>query len=143
MIVIYISPASGKIHKKYLTSTIYMKTNEDTTYSPTNKQSIISLIFGILTILFFCMGWIPFPFTGIVCFPVSVLFGILALIFGAISLNQIRKHNHSGRPMAWMGITIGGFVFICTLCMLILIASLFIFTPDTFHVPPFLDKYQI
>ena len=120
-----------------------MSTNEETTYSPVNKQSILSLVFGILTIVFFCMGLIPFPFTSLVCFPISVLFGILALIFGAISLNQIRRYNHSGRPMAWTGIVIGGFVFVCILCMVILIASIFIFSPNSIHMPPFLDKYQI
>jgi hypothetical protein len=120
-----------------------MEANEEVTYSPINTQSILSLVFGILTLLFFCTGWLPVPFTGILCFPLSVLLGLLALIFGVISLNRIRKHNHSGRPMAWLGITIGGFVFVCMLCMLILIASYFIFAPDTFQVPPFLDKYQI
>ena len=120
-----------------------METNEEPIYTPTNKQSILSLVFGILTIVFFCMGWFPIPFSGLLCFPVSVLFGIFALLFGAISLNQIRKHNHSGHPMAWMGIMIGGFVFVCMLCMVILIASFFIFAPDSFHVPPFFNNYQI
>jgi len=122
---------------------IFMESNEETIYPPTNKQSIFSLVFGILTIVFFCMGWLPFPLTGTICFPVSVLFGILALLFGVISLHQIRRHNHSGRPMAWLGIVIGGFVFVCVLCVVILIASIFVFSPDSFHVPPFLDKYQI
>ena len=121
----------------------FMETTEVTIYSPANKQSILSLIFGILTIIFFCMGWIPFPFTGIVCFPISVVFGVLALLFGIISLIQFRRHNHSGRPMAWTGIMIGGSVFVCVLCMLILIASIFIFAPNSIHMPPFLDKYQI
>jgi energy-coupling factor transporter transmembrane protein EcfT len=120
-----------------------METMEDSTYSPTNKQSVLSLIFGILTILFFCIGWIPLPFTGFICFPLGILFGILALIFGIISLNQIRRHNHSGRPMAWTGIVIGALVFVCLLCMLIAIISLFIISPDSIQMPPFLDKYQI
>ena len=118
-----------------------METNEEAPYSPVNTQSILSLVFGILTIVFLCMSWLPIPFTGIICFPISVLFGILALIFGIISLNRIRRHNHSGRPLAWMGITIGGFVFLCMLCMLILIAAFFIFAPE--QAQPFLDKYQI
>jgi len=118
-----------------------MESNEEVTDPPTNKQSIISLVLGIFTILFFCMGWMPIPFSGFICFPISVFLGILALLFGIVSLNNIRKHNHSGRPMAWMGITIGGFVFLCMLCMVILIVSFFIFAPD--QVQPFLDKYQI
>jgi uncharacterized membrane protein len=120
-----------------------METNQETTYPPTNKNSILSLVFGIVTIIFFCMAMLPFPFTGIICFPISIFFGIVAILFGVISLSQIRRNNHSGRPMAWTGILIGGCVFICILCMLILMVSAFMLAPDYFHVPPFLDKYQI
>jgi hypothetical protein len=120
-----------------------METNQETAYSPTNKQSILSLVFGILTIVFFCMGLNPIPLTGFICFPLSGLVGILALIFGAISLNQISRHNHSGRPMAWTGIIIGGFVFMCIMCMVIVIISLFIFAPNSIHMPPLLNNYHI
>ncbi len=118
-----------------------MESDEEIIDSPTNPQSIISLVLGFFTILFFCMGWMPIPFSGFICFPISILLGILALLIGLISLNRIRKHNHSGRPMAWMGIMIGGFVFVCMLCMVILVVSFIIFAPD--QVRPLLDKYQI
>ena len=118
-----------------------MEMNEEVPYSPVNTQAVLSLVFGILTLLFFCIGWLPIPFTGFICFPSSVVPGSLALIFGIIALNRIRKHNHSGRPFAWMGITIGVFVFICLLCILILAVSFFIFSPG--QVQPFLDNYQI
>jgi Domain of unknown function (DUF4190) len=120
-----------------------METNEEIPYSPVNSQSVLSLVFGILTLVFFCTGWLPIPFSSVICFPLSTFLGFLALIFGIIALNRIRKHNHSGSPMAWLGITIGGLVFLCLLCTLILIASLFIFAPNTFHMPPFLQNYQI
>jgi hypothetical protein len=118
-----------------------METTEETSDSPVNAQSVISLVLGILTILFFCTGLSPIPFTGFICFPLGIFLGLLALIFGIISLNRIRRHNHSGRPMAWMGITIGGFVFLCLLCMLVLAAALFVFAPD--QVQPFLKNYRI
>jgi hypothetical protein len=117
--------------------------NEEIITPPVNTQSILSLIFGVLTLLSFCTGLLPIPFTGILCFPVSLLLGILALIFGFISLNRIRRHNHSGRPMAWAGIVIGGIIFMCVLCMVVAIASFFIFAPDSFPAPPFLDNYQL
>jgi len=117
--------------------------NEETTTPPINTQSILSFLFGMLTFLFFCTGWVPLPFTSILCFPISLFFGILALIFGMVSLNKIRKHNESGRPMAWTGIMIGGFVFLCVLCMIIALASLFMFAPGSIHLPPFLKNYQI
>lgn len=108
---------------------------------PTNKHSVISLVLGILTILALCGGMAPIPFTGFICFPTTFILGLLALIYGAISLNVIRKNNESGKPLAWMGILSGGFIFMCMLCMLIAIVSLFIFAPDS--VPPIIDGYQI
>jgi hypothetical protein len=120
-----------------------MKTNEEIIHSPINFQSILSLVFGILTILFFCMGLIPFPFTGFICFPASFLFGVLGLIFGTISLNQIQRNNETGRPMAWIGIIIGGFVLMCMICMVIAIAAFFIFAPNSTHLPPFIQNFNV
>ena len=119
-----------------------METNEATSASPISKHSIISLVLGIFTVITFCGGiMIPIPFTSVICAPVSFLLGILALIYGAISLNRIRKHNESGSPMAWMGILSGGFIFLCILCMLVALISLFMAAPESF--PPFLQNYQI
>jgi uncharacterized membrane protein HdeD (DUF308 family) len=116
--------------------------NEKIINSPTNNQAILSLVFGILTIVSFCTGVVPFPLTGFICFPASILFGVLALVFGVISLNQIRRQNESGRPMAWMGIMLGGLVFLCLMCMVIAIASLFIFAPNSIHTPPFFPHFS-
>ncbi|MBI5963312.1 MAG: DUF4190 domain-containing protein [Chloroflexi bacterium] len=89
------------------------------------------------------MSMIPFPFTGLICYPLSFLFGVLALIFGMISLNQIRNRNETGRPMAWAGILIGGFVLMCTICMVIAIAILFIFAPNSIHLPPSIQNFHV
>jgi len=119
-----------------------METNEATPLPSTNKHSIISLVLGILTIVTFCGGVIiPIPFTSFICTPVSFLMGFLALIYGMISLNRIRKHNEAGSPMAWIGILSGGFIFLCILCMLAAVIALFKFAPGS--VPPFLQNYQI
>jgi len=120
-----------------------MNPTEEPGRSQLNNHSIISLLLGVLTFITFCIGWLPFPFTGMICFPVSLLLGILALIFGMISLSKIRRHNESGRPLAWTGIIIGGFVFLCMLCMVIALASFLMVAPDSIPLPPFLDKYQI
>ena len=109
--------------------------------SPINRQAIVSVVLGILTILSFCIGWLPVPFSGIVCFPISLLFGILALIFGVISLIQIRRQNESGHHFAWSGILIGGFVFLCILCMLAAMISFFIYQPGSIFTPHFIQKY--
>jgi len=118
-----------------------MNTNEATSQLPTNRHSIISLVLGILTVVTFCGGFmIPIPFTSLVCAPASFLLGILALICGMISLNKIQKHNEAGRPMAWIGILSGGFIFLCILCLALALVSLFMFAPDA--VPPYLQNYQ-
>ncbi len=108
---------------------------------PTNRHSIISLLLGILTVFFFCSSWMPIPFTGFICYPASFLTGLLSVIYGTISLNGIRKRNEAGKGMAWAGILSGGFVFLCIICMIVLIASLFYFAPET--VQPFIDNYQL
>ena len=109
---------------------------------PTNRHSIVSLVLGLITLFLFCGGiLIPIPFTSFICVPISALIGLGAFIYGIISLNTIRKNNETGHPMAWSGILIGGFVFLCLLCMIVAILSLFNFAPQ--YVPPFLQGYQI
>jgi polyferredoxin len=117
--------------------------NKEAINSPVNNQSVLSLVFGILTIVSFCTGMIPFPFTGFICFPASFLLGILALVFGAISLSRIRRQNESGSPMAWMGIILGGVIFLCVMCMVVALASLFIFSPDSIPLPPAIQNFSI
>ena len=118
-----------------------METNEVIPSPPTNKQSIISLILGILTLLTCCGGMMPLPLLGFICFPASFLLGLSALIYGTVSLIRIKKHNESGHSMAWIGIIIGGFIFFCILLFVIAIVSLFIFAPDTMQ--PIIDNYSI
>jgi hypothetical protein len=120
-----------------------MEPIEQPTLPPFNKHSIVSLILAILTILSFCTGWSPIPFTGFICFPTSVLLGITALAFGFVSLNRIRKHNHRGHSMAWTGIVIGGFVVLCILCMVAaMVAAIYYMPSGTLPLPPFLKDFH-
>ena len=118
-----------------------MDSNEEIFSPPTNKHSIISLILGLLTAISFCGGVMPIPLTGFVCFPTSFLLGLSALIYGAISLRRIKKHNESGHSMAWTGIVIGGFIFFCILSVIVAFISIFIFAPSS--VQPLIDSYSI
>jgi hypothetical protein len=112
------------------------------THPQNNQQALLSLIFGLATILSFCTGMVPLPFTGLICFPLGFIFSVLALIFGIVGLNQVRARSQSGGPMAWAGIVIGGMVFLCVLCVFISLASLFIFAPE--YVPtPIIPGYQL
>jgi hypothetical protein len=63
--------------------------------------------------------------------------------FGAISLNRIQRQKESGRPIAWAGIMIGGFVFMCVMCMIIAAASFFFFAPNSIPTPPFIQNFSI
>lgn len=84
--------------------------------APTNQAAIISLIAAILTVLSFCGGIFPIPFTGYVCFPASALMGLVALGTGLISLGQIRSKGGNGRVYAWIGSIVGGLAGIVLLC---------------------------
>lgn len=117
--------------------------NEEVGNPPLNNQSVLSLVFGILTLLTFCSGWVLFPLTSIFCFPISCLFGFLALVSGAVSLRQISSRYESGSPMAWIGMVLGGIVFLCLMCMVVAIASLFIFAPDAMPTPPFIENFSV
>ena len=117
--------------------------NEEFIRPPVNNQSTLSLVFGILTILSFCAALVPFPFTGFICFPVSLFFGILAMVFGTISLRRISRLNEAGSSRAWIGIMLGGFVFLCVVCMFAALASLYFFSPHTVPLPPFLQFFSI
>jgi hypothetical protein len=116
---------------------------QNTINSPTNTQSILSLVFGILALLLFCIGLVPFPLTDLICYPISFLFAILALVFGAISLSQIRRRIESGRSMAWVGIISGGCVFLCLICMVVVVVALFMFAPNFIHMPPYIQKFLV
>src|SRR5688572_7658712 len=118
-----------------------MDSNEEIFSLPLNKHSIVSLILGLLTAISFCGGVMPIPLTGFVCFPTSFLLGLSALIYGAISLRRIKKHNESGHSMAWIGIVIGGLIFFCILSVVIAFISIFIFAPSS--VQPLIDSYSI
>jgi len=97
----------------------------------TNRNAVISSIAGALTIVSFCLGVAPIPFTVIICYSMSLLFAVLALALGFISLLQIRQSGESGRPLAWIGISVGGLTMLAVLCILAVIVSLF---PSFEHV---------
>jgi hypothetical protein len=91
----------------------------------TNRNAIISSIASALTIVSFCLGVAPIPFTDFICYSISLLFAVLALTLGFISLLQIRQSGESGRPLAWIGISVGGLTMVAVLCIIIIIILFF------------------
>jgi hypothetical protein len=61
----------------------------------TDANAIITLIFGILSILTF---WT-------VIF--GIIFGLIAIIFGGISLSNLKKNGKSGKSIATVGLVLG------------------------------------
>ncbi len=89
---------------------------------PTNRNSILSLVISILTLISFCIGAAPIPLTSLVCYPAGILLGLTALLTGFMALRQIRQTDQPGRWMAWMGIGMGGLTLLAILCAITLVA---------------------
>src|SRR5271157_2353320 len=93
--------------------------------SSTNRSAIISSIAGALTIVSFCLGVAPIPFTDVICYSISLLFAVVALALGFTALLQIRQSGESGRPLAWVGISVGGMTTVAVLCIITIIILFF------------------
>ena len=90
--------------------------NESTTIVPVNRNAVISLIAGILTLLSFCTAVAPIPLTGYVCYPSAAILGLIALTTGITSLAQIKVRKENGRGYALIGVWVGGLAAVASLC---------------------------
>ncbi len=81
-----------------------------------NRNAVISVVAGLLTLLSLCTAVAPIPLTGYVCYPAAVLLGLVALITGVTSLAQIGASREDGRSYALIGISIGTLAVIAALC---------------------------
>ena len=91
---------------------------------PINRRAILNLVLATFALLSFCIGAAPLPLTALICYPVSLLFGIAALWNGAISIQQIRERNENGRSFALIGIKIGALTILFVLCAITLVILL-------------------
>lgn len=89
---------------------------------PTNRNSILSLVISLLTLISFCIGVAPIPLTSLVCYPAGILLGLAGLLTGFMALRQIRQTGQPGRWMAWTGIGMGGLSMLAILCAVTLVA---------------------
>lgn len=93
---------------------------------PTNRMAIVSLASAVLTVSSFCVGFAPFlPMTAPFCYPLALVFGLVALASGVLALVQLRKRNENGRWMAWTGTLLGGMIPFAIVCALTVTASFF------------------
>jgi hypothetical protein len=97
---------------------------------PFNSNSIVGFIVAILTVVSFCIGLAPIPFTALICDPISLIAGTFALIIGIKALRQIRQTGESGRTLALISAWTGGVIIFATLCILTLGILLFPYLAD-------------
>ncbi len=83
---------------------------------PVNRNAVISVVAGLLTLISFCIAVAPIPFTGYLCYPAAVVLGLVAFGTGLASLAQIRKSQEDGRSYALLGIWIGAIAVVASLC---------------------------
>ena len=109
-----------------------MKESMEETFRPPpfNRNSIISFIAAILTVVSFCISLAPIPFTAFICDPLSLIAGTFALITGMKALRQIRLTGESGRTLALISAWTGGVIILATLCVLSLGVLLFPYFAD-------------
>jgi uncharacterized protein DUF4190 len=71
--------------------------------------AVVSLIFGLISVTF---GWI----CG------GPIFGLIAVVLGAVALTQIKRNpqQHSGKPLALVGLITGGIALLVNLAIIAL-----------------------
>jgi hypothetical protein len=87
-----------------------------------NRNALLSLTAGLGTVLAFCLGVAPIPFTDFICYSSSFLLGLTAVAAGFTALFQIQRSGEGGRPLAWIGISIGGASLLAVACTLLILA---------------------
>ena len=103
--------------------------DEPTPINVANRAATGSLIYALLTVLSFCVGLAPIPFSSLVCYPVSLILALLAVSTGVTGLRQIRRGGGTGRGLAWAGISLGGLAILGVLAAAILAALAALFYP--------------
>ena len=90
-----------------------------------NRNAIISLVAALLTLFSFCIAVAPIPLTGYLCYPAAALLGLLSLLTGILALSQIKATKEDGRAYALIGVWVGGFALLASLCAIALGILLF------------------
>jgi hypothetical protein len=109
-----------------------MKESMEETFQsqPFNSNSIISFMAAILTVVLFCIGLAPIPFTAFICDPIRLFAGTFALVTSMKALRQIRLTGESGRTLALISAWTGGVIILAMLCVLTLGILLFPYFAD-------------
>jgi len=85
---------------------------------PFNRKAIIGFIAAMIALLALCIGFLPIPFTILICYPPGLICGIAALVLGIQSQREIRQSNESGKSLAVIAIWAGAITIVATLCII-------------------------
>jgi len=91
--------------------------NEISSLSDINRKALISFLVAALAFLALCAGFLPIPFTVIICYPPGLVLGILSLVYGFIALKEIQQERKRGRRLALLAIGVGSFMVFATICL--------------------------
>jgi hypothetical protein len=82
-----------------------------------NRNALISFLTAVVALLALCAGFLPIPFTAILCYPPGLVLGILSLVYGFTALKEIRLEQKRGRRLAMLAIGVGSFMVFATICL--------------------------
>ena len=86
--------------------------------SDINRKALISFLAAALALLALCVGFLPVPFTVVLCYPPGIALGVVSLIYGIMSLREIRQHGKRGRRLALLAIWSGALMLVMAICMI-------------------------
>jgi hypothetical protein len=81
-----------------------------------NRKAMIGFVFSIHAIIVLCIGFLPIPFTALICYPSGFILGIVSLVLGSIALRELRTDGKNGQPFAWFAAWAGGLIMSAISC---------------------------
>ena len=90
----------------------------------TNRMALFSFMAAIITLISFCIGFLPIPLTGWVCYPLAALTGGTALFTGIRALKILPHSSKNSRLLAKFGIWTGTLTILAVTCLSTLTALL-------------------
>ena len=95
-----------------------MYETETISISDINRKALISFLAAVFALLALCVGFLPIPFTVILCYPPGIVLGVISLVYGIMGLREIRAQGKRGRRLALAAIWLGGLMLVAALCMI-------------------------
>ncbi len=90
--------------------------NEDFSFSRLNRKALISFLAAVLALLALCAGFLPVPLTALICYPPGIVLGVIALVYGGLSLRELREDGRRGRRLALLAMWAGGLMIVTAVC---------------------------